>query len=484
MFIRDLLDNYEKRQLQMLDLLLRRPYTASQLSQTMHVTRDTVREDLLQLRYYKNTFRSKISIEIIDGYYHIKSLGKLSQNEINYYFLQHSLGYQILLYILEHGDYQLEILSDHLNISVATLTRKIRQLNQILTEFELTIAHGQIQGTELQIRYFYYLLLWYGNDYKQNKNLYLEYSKDLIEQIGEELDFVLTQHEAIKQGIWLYVTKKRYQNKQISQQKASFEKKYPTKIIDSLEEVLKIHYKNKGITWDRNETVYYQLFFFVTIEFRENYHKFEELYQKNKQDLPNLTIANQEVLKELWQHLNIDQTEELKKMFNAGIFKINLWGYFFPGFIDVYQYDMKNTSLAVKKRVDAAMEVIEKRLRIDGDHNGKMMAKYFGALLQNIIKESGFFLAVAYNTAWDDYVTEEKIKNILASTELTVNLEVIRYKEGEIYDVILTDSNREFAGIHSEQIYVLLSLTFGSNVDQQNLNQFIRSHYEKKLEGV
>lgn len=263
MFIRDLLENYEKRQLQMLDLLLRRPYTASQLSQTMHVTRDTVKEDLLQLRYYKNTFHSKISIEIIDGYYHVKSFGKLSNNEINHFFLQHSLGYQILLYILVNGEYQLEILSADLNISVATLTRKIRQLNQILTEFELTIAHGQIQGAEPQIRYFYYLLIWYGNDYQQNKNLYLAYSEQLIAQLSDQLDFVLTEHEAIKQGIWLYVTKKRYQNRQVSHQTMTFEKKYPAKIINDLEGILQAHYKKLGIFWDEQEIIYYQLFFFI-----------------------------------------------------------------------------------------------------------------------------------------------------------------------------------------------------------------------------
>ncbi|MGM0240607.1 helix-turn-helix domain-containing protein [Enterococcus sp. AZ103] len=484
MLLRDLLNNYEKRQLQALDLLLRRPYTTSQLCQALHVSRDTVKEDLIQLKAYEKTVNAKISIEKINGYYHIKSFGKLSNTEINHYFLQHSLSYEILIYILLHGEYQLDIMSTDLNTSVATVIRKIRQLNQILKEFELTIAGGKVHGTELQIRYFYYLLIWYSKDYQQKKELYLGYSGNLIQQLRVDLNFVLSEQEAIKQSIWFYVTKKRFENRQISDQSVSLEKKYPPKIITGLENILESHYKNIGIFWDEQETISYQLFLFVTTEIYENKDKFLELYQKNIDYLTALKVTNDEVSEKLWKNLMIQRTSWLKELLDMTIFKINLWGYYFPGFIDIFQYEMKSTSQPVKKRVDAAMKVVEKRLQIDSQGNGQMMAKYFGALLENNIKATGFSLTVAYNTGWDDFITEEKIRNILSSIEWTVNLKIMRYEEGKSYDVILSDSNRDFEGIPSERIYILLSLVFGLNVDRQELSRFIKTHYENKLEGV
>lgn len=484
MLIRDLLENYEKRQLQALGLLLHRPYTVSQLSQILHVSRDSVKDDLIQLKAYEKTVGAKISIETIDGYYHINSFGKLSNTEINYYFLQHSLNYEILIYILLHGKYHLEKMSADLNTSVATVIRKIRHLNQILKEFELTISSGKMQGTELQIRYFYYVLIWYSQDYQKKKDLYLAYSTDFLQQLEEDLNFVLTEEEAIKQSVWFYVAKNRFQNRQISNLSLPPEKKYPTKIIAGLENLLKAYYKNIGILWSEQETVYYQLFLFVTIEVYKNKNKFIEFYHTNLTHLSALKVVNEEVSEELWQNLKIQRTNLLKEILDMTIFKINLWGYYLSGFIDTFQYEMRNTSQPVKKRVDVAMKVIEKRLHINLLGNGQMMAKYLGALLEKNIEESGFSLTVAYNTAWDDFLTEEKIRNILSSIEWAVNLKIMKYEEGKDYDVILSDSNRHFEGIPSERIYILLSLVFGINVDRQELSQFIKTHYENKLEGV
>ncbi len=44
-------------------------------------------------------------------------------------------------------------------VSEATLGRHLASLNQILSEFDLSIQNGRWRGPEHQIRYFYFCLL-------------------------------------------------------------------------------------------------------------------------------------------------------------------------------------------------------------------------------------------------------------------------------------------------------------------------------------
>ncbi len=55
-------------------------------------------------------------------------------------------------------------------ISEATLGRHISGLNQILSEFELSIQNGRLKGPEHQIRYFYFCLfrkVWSSQDWEK-----------------------------------------------------------------------------------------------------------------------------------------------------------------------------------------------------------------------------------------------------------------------------------------------------------------------------
>ena len=60
-------------------------------------------------------------------------------------------------------------LSNELLISESTLFRKIKELNQVLKEFEISIWQGKLVGEESQIRYFYFQFYWYLTESKKDK---------------------------------------------------------------------------------------------------------------------------------------------------------------------------------------------------------------------------------------------------------------------------------------------------------------------------
>lgn len=73
-------------------------------------------------------------------------------------FLGPAVKYQILSYLYHHRQFQVQVLSQKLLISEATLHRHLSALNELLAPFEISIANGHWQGSEHQVRYFYWRL--------------------------------------------------------------------------------------------------------------------------------------------------------------------------------------------------------------------------------------------------------------------------------------------------------------------------------------
>lgn len=78
--------------------------------------------------------------------------------DIRSLFLDSAVKYQILVYLLYHQQFLAHQLAQELVISEATLGRHLAGLNQILSEFDLSIQNGRWRGPEHQIRYFYFCL--------------------------------------------------------------------------------------------------------------------------------------------------------------------------------------------------------------------------------------------------------------------------------------------------------------------------------------
>ena len=125
--------------------------------------------------------------------------------EIRSLFLENAIKYQILVYLLYHQQFLAHQLAQELMISEATLGRHLSSLNQILSEFDVSIQNGRWRGPEHQIRYFYFCLfrkVWSSKDW-ENEMQKVERRQEIIglEEIcgaslssGQQLDLVLWSH--------------------------------------------------------------------------------------------------------------------------------------------------------------------------------------------------------------------------------------------------------------------------------------------------
>lgn len=212
MQIKDLMEKAEQGQFQLLSLL---SHTAKEL-QIKDIMTETGLSKTTITKYAEalNDFFEHQNLEI-SVLIEKESLCLIQSDNrhwktISYHFLEGAVKYQVLVYLFKHHHFTIQTLSQDLLVSEATLNRHLAQLNQLLQEYQLTIANGRMRGPELMIRTFYFELFWETWD-KENfeKQIILANYSTEIHMIERLCRVSLTEHQLEKWLLWIFVTLRR-----------------------------------------------------------------------------------------------------------------------------------------------------------------------------------------------------------------------------------------------------------------------------------
>ncbi|MTD41360.1 transcriptional regulator [Erwinia sp. CPCC 100877] len=212
MRIEALLDKKEAREITILKSVLlaggRMEDTA--LLEYLGVSKAAFESDLTELTYYLKPYQQECSL-FYDGRWVILELADhFSINKIIDDYLQESLKFQLLDYLFQHQEFTIAQLTTKFMISESSLFRKIKEVNQLLQEFDLKIKNGQLKGEELQIRYFYFQLYWFLTPYAThlNKTMTLQNVR-IIKALEQALSVSFDEYSQLKLSLWLTISKKR-----------------------------------------------------------------------------------------------------------------------------------------------------------------------------------------------------------------------------------------------------------------------------------
>ena len=151
-----------------------------------------------------------LSIELEDEHLRLLVGADTKGRDIRRAFLDNSIKYQLLIYLLYHGQFQAQQLAQELLISEATLGRHISGLNKLLAEFQFSIHNGRLKGPEHKIRYFYFCLLrkvWASADWKLELDKKERQSE--IATLEELCGAKLSQGQRLDLVLWSHITQQR-----------------------------------------------------------------------------------------------------------------------------------------------------------------------------------------------------------------------------------------------------------------------------------
>ncbi|MHC9532185.1 helix-turn-helix domain-containing protein [Dellaglioa sp. L3N] len=138
--------------------------------------------------------------------------GKMNFYEAVYRYVKKSINYQILMAFYHNESNSVERLSLSLNVSESSIFRRIKQLNNLLSEFDIQIAHGEIVGAEMQIRFFYYSL-FLATDFKYDDAAEAGVILDFIKIFEDYFDFNANDGNLMRAKIWVKVSVHRMTSK-------------------------------------------------------------------------------------------------------------------------------------------------------------------------------------------------------------------------------------------------------------------------------
>jgi hypothetical protein len=224
----DLLDKKEALQVEIVRQFLFHDgkINKQKLAKKVNLTQNALKEYLMEITLLCQPLGAYFEIKQVDKEWQLDFSSDINLDKIIMTYLRHSLAFQILEFVFKNKKFSTFQLTQEFNSSEATIFRKLRELNQVLKDFNVGIKNGQLVGDELQIRYFYYqLFLKLDTGFSSND---LE-AQRLLAKLQPEFKHTFSKIALNRLSCWLFVTQHRVMV-------ANHENKRLMQIIDKFEE--------------------------------------------------------------------------------------------------------------------------------------------------------------------------------------------------------------------------------------------------------
>lgn len=420
--------------------------------------------------------------------------GEMNFNQTIYRYIKKSINYQILMAFYTKGNGKVENLDTKLNVSEASIFRRIKRLNSLLEEFHVKISHGVMLGNESQIRFFYYSL-FLGIDFKFEQSSENGIIMAVIQRFEEYFDFNVNDSSLVRVKLWLKVTSQRMMvndqdNRSISVVLEDMIKN--NSLFDSVEEefgeIVK-EFKHKVDIHFESALLYAWTTAFVPVPWSTFVaHDFVAVNRKNNNKLQQAV----EFLENGFENsLGIrvaggDLSESL--------YPICTEAFLFHGVLKsastdmMEDYRLRKDNELVLKNVKNAMSAMIEESKGDpewyafysryGDSFIKTIMSIFNARL--LAKEKLLTVGVDLNT-------EERVKEMFmmyASRELNINLRVNIdvYESTKNYDLVITNFMSKNYLNSALETYIITGLGTDSDVlgVEQELIEILKKYYHTK----
>lgn len=230
----DLLDKDQKIQVKILVYFLRNEKTIKikDLSEQIDVSYPTLQKAILTLtntlcNFDKEAVLTKKSSDFLQ----LDLPNRFSTKKFLYTYLKQAVNYNLLINIYREKEISVTKLALENNLSEASIFRRLKTINQLLTEFDIHFKNKKLYGSELQIQFFYFQLFKGAIPEDHLGSLITDYSiKNLIQVIETQLQFQLGKKQKQLLSLRLHILQRRLDYRQVPK------KEIPTDLMKQIEQ--------------------------------------------------------------------------------------------------------------------------------------------------------------------------------------------------------------------------------------------------------
>lgn len=217
MYIVDLLEKQQQVQVIIFHQLLEHEFeqTVDELLTELQISRPTLLKEFMQLqqtihRYHEQT---SLQIENKERIFLILPINFPVQAFLYDEYYSQSINVQLIEYFYLQGEVSIPRLTMDFQLSEASLFRKLKHLNHLLSEFDLYYKNKQITGDSRTFQMFFFEFFTQIYATQRLDDLFQRHSfQNLVTILEKQLDLTLTSTKKRQLVIWLVIAEKRLEN--------------------------------------------------------------------------------------------------------------------------------------------------------------------------------------------------------------------------------------------------------------------------------
>ncbi|WPC17124.1 helix-turn-helix domain-containing protein [Pediococcus inopinatus] len=398
-------------------------------------------------------------------------------------YLKESPKFQILMTLYEHGNVTNFRLQNELSMSEASLYRAVKQLNKILKEFELSIHNGRVQGSELQIRFFYYTLFQITNYFPPKMSFDID---KFIDELQESLHFYFHSEAVHRVDSWLIISQHRLE----SQSEMNVE--IPRRVKE-------LYKKNE--LYQQVRSCYHEAFHMRSAE-KEQFEaealcvllismsifnsktnvarRFYDIYSSQKTQLADFV---EEMNHTITGTLKVSRSQwpfELMKL----VFDICARPFCFKGNLE-YMDEIYAKYYVHNFFTQEARTVVKELMQIFKTHASvslrsliKQNEVYFQRRLLFVIRDFRYQqkkdIDIGVDTTFDYYISQLIIDSVRQIFKKEIRVKVTYYQPGNAYDLVLTNYHEE---PYDDTDYTYWLTNLGTKHDLELIKKIVETNF-------
>lgn len=484
MRIEDFLEKQEKRELQLFHYLIRSGGQAeyAELEEHLGITRASLESTLESIAYSLGPLAETVTLHHNGKTVRLWMDELFSIRELQHFFLKQSVKVRLLDYLFRHHEFSLVQLAPKLALSESSLSRKIKELNRYLKEFELKIWNGRMQGEELQIRYFYYLFYWFVLGEEAVKDREVGVSRQLLQTMENFLPVSFEPENQERVLLWLRIGQHRMHAKKTASVRLK-ENMTPYRedgLYQKIRSMLWRFSSRYSIEPDEEDAQMLFAFLLSSGVLPEPFFHDYRLTRNRNSPAASLDTYLVETIIIQYGYRKLPYMLE-RKMYHI-LSQIHAALYFFKGDLEVHdrmfllEQEQKITEESVHSFAETLREISSEKLKLPKeDQNGLMewsLLGYFSVLVM-VTMEMRQVLRVGIDLKHLPMYRETAIPLLGRLIEKVNGVEAEERQPEKTYDLIVTDRKEAKTSEAGGKVYVLSELF--SPFDQKNIERLLQS---------
>ncbi|MFC6463704.1 helix-turn-helix domain-containing protein [Marinilactibacillus sp. GCM10026970] len=447
------------------------------------VSKASLENDLESITSRIEVFNDQVQVEYDGQEIKLTMSDHISLQHIYRIYLDQSIKIEIINFLFKHQEFSITQLTQQLAISDSSLFRKIKELNTHLKEFGLKIRNGQLQGEELQIRYFYFQFYYYIEDKSALINLRSDQQiTQAVQSVENFLQVNVVPENRQRLNIWLIISKSRItnKNKNYKQLRKQMQPYLKDPLYHKIHVMVLRYYSRYSIEVDEEEAMLHFAFLLAFPILTE--HDFHEYTLIRDRHAPIASLDTY-IVETIIIHFKFRKLPYmLERDMYYHLTHIHTRLYFFQGDIEIYEYEemlAREKQVVGKNLVPLARTLLttstDKFMSTEVDDNSllKMELLKYISLLTLISFKMATVIQIGIDLKMDGLYKDTLSQLLMLKMRPINGIQIEVYQPGKSYDLILTNEKPAEQNYYNDaKVYILSEIL--SSFDMANIQRIIQ----------